>query len=323
MKIEEFTHYSTDGIHNIYVKAHIPDCHPKAVIHIIHGVAEHIGRYDDFAREMCKRGYLVYGADLLGHGRSISSEDEICYFAEKDGWMTVCRDIKLLSEIMRARYPATFYLFGHSMGSFLARTIYYKRLFPIDGLILSGSGTMSLLKIKAARFIAKREYKKLANKKGSSKLINSLAFGGYNKRVSKNPRTKSDWISSDRDEVDKYIADPLCGADASVSLFLDMLDGLEFINTNSNAQKVKKTIPVFIASGTKDPVGDMGKGPQKIKKVLKAAGVKSVRLRLYDGMHHEILHDRSKNAFIDDLDQWMRVLSDREKEKSRSTSGQG
>lgn len=298
MKVTEFDYKSADNIHDISAYACIPDGEVKAVLQVIHGVAEHFWRYGELCEFLTRRGILVFGNDHLGHGKT-GEKGKFGFFAETNGWEYVCRDTVKLSETVKAKYPGKKLIaFGHSMGSFILRTLFMQNRLDAEGYILSGTGHTPGIVIKGGRFISRRIYKKLDSKYDSSDTVTRLAFGSYSKAF-KNPRTGFDWISGDEREVDRYINDRYCGFPLSVSLFLDMLDGLDIIRKRKNYNSSHIGKKVLLISGKSDPVGNMGKGVKKVYKAMNKAGI-DTEMKLYEG-RHELLHENVRNKVMEDI----------------------
>ncbi len=275
---------------------------PKAVIVLLHGLAEHFGRYRRFAECLTKEGFALCGHDHLGHGAAVP-EEERGFFREKNGWETVCRDGASLVKAMRKDYPdSPIILMGHSMGSFMARTIYLRGLVPIDGLILSGTGNMSGAIVTGGKLVGKW----IALWRGKDKvspMLTSLALGAYEKPFK--GEGKNAWISSQAEEIARYNADPLCGFPVKIGMFLDMFDGLSYIFNKKNIRLADKSVPILFVSGKEDPVGDMGKGVTTAYRAFCEAGVQDVSMMLYDGCRHEILNDTCREQVERDILTWL------------------
>ena len=196
-----------------------------------------------------------------------------------------------------------YFLFGHSMGSFLSRTHLIRYPGRLSGCVLCGTGHQSAAIIAGGKLVADHEIKRLGKKAYSAK-ADDLAFGAYNKAFAPT-RTRFDWVSASEANVDAYIADPLCGGDTTLGLFRDMLDGLSCITKQSNINKMDKSLPVFFIAGDQDPVGDMGKGVQKAYNCFKKAGLQDVSIKLYHGLRHEILNEASKQYVYKDVLDWL------------------
>lgn len=303
MKFNEFTYPSSDGIHSIHSYEYLPDGEIKAVIQVCHGISEHFGRYKELWEYMTSRGVAVCGNDHLGHGKT-AEKSEYGYFADENGWQRVCDDVVRLFEIEKKKYNnAKYCLFGHSMGSFIARTVFMQGSIDADCYIFSGTGHQSGLTVKSGKLIGKAVRKTKKSKYDSDKFIKQLAFGSYNKKFEK--RTECDWISSDKVEVDRYMSDPMCNAPVSVGLFIDMLDGLDIIRKQKNYASCPKKSPVLFVSGTSDPVGQYGKGVEKVYSSMLKAGVNAKKY-MYEG-RHELFHEPVRENVLGDIYEWLSV----------------
>ena len=271
---------------------------------IAHGIAEHIDRYRPFMEFLADNGFVVAGNDHLGHGKSIRVPEEQGFFAEKDGWWRVVDDMDKLHDIMSNEYPELPYvLFGHSMGSFLTRTYLIKHPDKYDGVILSGTGHQSPALVLGGNAAAS-VMAKLNGAMGDGAKLDSLAFGTYLNKI-ENPRTKFDWLSRDTEQVDKYIADPLCGFVGKIGLYRDMMQGIKFITDKKNIAQMNKEKPVYFMSGDGDPVGDYGKGVERAYKAFCDAGLHDVFMRLYPGGRHEMLNETNKEQVYQDILSWL------------------
>ena len=300
----DFYFESSTVKNRIYVRQWTPDAEPRGIVQIEHGIAEHIERYDDFARFLADNGFIVVGDDHLGHGRSIAEGGEQGFFAESDGWEYVVRDIDKLHDIMHEKYPELPYIFfGHSMGSFLVRTYIIKHPEKPDAVIISGTGHQPLPMVLGGYAMASAAVKLHgAHKIGDT--LNNIAFGSYNKGYD-NARTEFDWLSRDTANVDKYIADPLCGFVPTVSLFRDMMGGIRFVTSQKNIDRMCQETPVYFMSGDADPVGENGKGVTRAYNAFCRAGLHDVKMRLYPGGRHELLNETNREEVYKDVLDWI------------------
>ena len=295
---------SSTGRTSIHALKCVPDGKPRAVVQIAHGIAEHIDRYRPFMEFLADNGFVAAGNDHLGHGKSIRVPEEQGFFAEKDGWWRVVDDMDKLHDIMSNEYPELPYvLFGHSMGSFLTRTYLIKHPDKYDGVILSGTGHQSPALVLGGN-VAASVMAKLNGAMGDGTKLDSLAFGSYLSKI-ENPRTKFDWLSRDAEQVDKYIADPLCGFVGKIGLYRDMMHGIKFITDKKNIAQMNKEKPVYFMSGDGDPVGDYGKGVERAYKAFCDAGLHDVFMRLYPGGRHEMLNETNKEQVYQDILNWL------------------
>ncbi len=303
-RFEDFYFDSSTGKNRIRVRKCLPDGQAKAIVQIAHGIAEHMERYDDFMEFLASHDYLVVGNDHLGHGKSIAKPSEKGIFADKDGWSHVVQDMDRLRDLMRREYPDLPYIFfGHSMGSFLTRTYLICHPDKYDAAILSGTGQQSKALV-AAGLAASQLLTRLNGPAGNGKALNDMAFGAYTKRI-ENPRTAFDWLSRKAETVDNYIADPLCGFVAKVSLYRDMMGGIKFISNQKNIDLMNKEAPVYFMSGAEDPVGDYGVGVERAYKAFCHAGLHDVSIRLYPGGRHEMLNETNNQEVYQDILNWL------------------
>lgn len=274
------------------------------VVQIAHGVAEYGVRYEPFARYLCSHGFVVVANDHLGHGQSVIGDGPMVYLGEENGWWNVVDDMEQLRQRTAKVFPdKPYFFFGHSMGSFLARSHLIRYPGVLDGCVLCGTGYMSGPIVAGGKLVADREIKRLGRKAFSVK-VDQLAFGAYNKKFAP-ARTAFDWLSVNEENVDAYINDPLCGGKTTLGLFRDMLDGLGYINKQSNISKMDMEVPVYFIAGDQDPVGDMGKGVQKAHDCFKKAGVRDLGIKLYHGLRHEILNESSRQYVYRDVLDWL------------------
>lgn len=302
----EFTFLSTDGKTQLHGMRWEPDGGSvRAVLQICHGVAEHIARYDAFARYLNGLGIAVVGHDHLGHGLSLPEGGTPVYFGESNTWNTVVDDIYVLHQRIRLWYPdVPLCIMGHSMGSFLTRTYLIRYPGTVKAAIIMGTGWQPKAVIAGGMAVAKA-VGAVVGENGTSDLVTNLAFGAYNKLFAPN-RTSCDWLSADEGNVDAYMADPLCGADATVGLFRQMLSGIRFNQKLSNLRQMDPRIPVLFVAGEKDPVGDCGNGVRRTYQEFRRAGLQDCTLKLYPGLRHEILNEKAQQQQIfEDIGQWL------------------
>ena len=280
-----------------------PQGNAVGIVQIIHGIAEHVERYDDFARYLNACGYLVVAEDHMGHGLTADLGGTKGYF--HGGWWAAVDDVCTLTKIAKEQYSNLPYiLFGHSMGSFMARSILIK--YPdmgIDGCVICGTGWQPTAVLGAGKFLASTICKVVEPTK-PSRMLHSIAFGAYNRRI-KQPRTPFDWLTSETHIVDAYAADPKCGFVASASLMLDMFKGIECIQEQTGLARMKKSLPVYFIAGGDDPVGDYGKGVQRTAQAFEKIGMQHVSMKIYPSGRHEILNERNKNEVYADVSDWI------------------
>lgn len=265
-------------------------------------MAEHGERYEDFAKFLCKNGYAVYANDHIGHGKSVATDDDLGYFGERDGWLGFVNDAKLLTDLAKGEYPdKPVVLFGHSMGSFIARSYCEKFGGDLAGAVFcgtSGTNPAAGVAIKLADVIAK-----IKGSRYRSEFINKLAFGAFNKKIEK-PRTPFDWLSRDNAQVDKYMADKYCGFLFTAVGYRDMSNVLVSVSGKSWYANLPFVLPILLISGEMDPVGAYGNGIRQVFRDLKSSGHKNVVMKLYKNDRHEILNELDKEDIFKDVVDW-------------------
>lgn len=301
----EFTYPSSDGVHNIYACQWLPDGgQPRAVVQIVHGVSEYVGRYDHVARRLADAGYVVCGEDHLGHGNTAKADSKFGYFGKHDGWTLVTADVRQLRILMGEQFPDIPYIMlGHSMGSFLTRTYLCRYPSTIDGAILSGTGQEPAALVACGKAIASL----IGRIKGMdtvSPLVHALSLGAYNKQFAPN-RTTADWISRDEAVVDAYLKDPFCSVMPAVGLYRDMLGGLQYIASKRALSQMDPGTPIYIFSGDKDPVGSSGEGVRKVHGYFQTYGTHDLTLKLYPDGRHEMFNELNRDEVIADLLAWL------------------
>ena len=276
-----------------------PEGDVRALYQICHGMAEYVMRYDEFAKRLNAEGYLVYGIDHPGHGES---EGIRGHFADKDGWKYLVECNVHAARVIKERYPdKKLTLMGHSMGSFIARTIagYYSD--TADEYVFMGTaGPNPILGVgKAlANFLTPFARRK------ANMFLAGLSTGPYAK-AEKTYKTPLDWLNTKDDEVQKYIADDGCGFPFTTAGYRDLMTGLSMIDVKKWAPLLDKSKRYLLVAGDRDPVGDMGEGVKKVYDAMVAAGV-DAKMKLYKGYRHEILNDTCKEEVTGDILAWLK-----------------
>ena len=281
-----------------------PEGEALGAVQLVHGIAEHSGRYAAFAEFLASRGYFVCSEDHMGHGQSVT---EGCpRGCVRGGWDAMAADVNALSETLRERFPgAPRFLLGHSMGSFLARTSLYT--WPEAGwrgVVLSGTAWQPGPILAAGKLVTRGEVRRQGTDAPSPRL-QALMFGSYTKQFD-DVRTPSDWICSDPAVVDAYQADPLCGFIPSGGLIEAMLAGIARNQKGENLAKMRRDLPVLFIAGDRDPVGLNGKGVEKSAAAFRKAGLQSVEVKLYAGDRHEVLNEVNRAEVWSDVLIWLR-----------------
>lgn len=298
--MEDIFYPSKDGKNTIHACIWRPEVEIKGVVQIIHGMAEYAQRYAPFAEFLAANGYLVCAEDHLGHGKSVKSEEDLGYFNDRKDYEIVISDIRELQlKISEQTGNIPYFLLGHSMGSFFCRT--YISMFGNDfaGAIIMGSGFKGKPLLNTALFMVNLNalFKGWRNR---SKFINSLAFGGYNKKI-KPVKCENDWLSVNPENVENYQADPLCGVKFTDNGYKILFSIIKKACSSKTIKSTPKDLPVLFVAGEDDPVGDYGKGVLKAHDKFKSAGVKDLSVKLYANSRHEILNDYCKDEVYKDV----------------------
>ena len=263
----------------------------KATLHIYHGMAEHSARYSEFAKYMNSEGFAVFCHDHMGHGGSLNG-DEKGYFNDKDGWEYASLDGYAIDLIIEEEYKdVPHFIFGHSMGSFMARKNIADHSEHYDAAVICGTGgSQGVIGILGKAIASFKQA--LFGAKHKDKMLDSMIFGAYNAKFKNDGHFA--WLSKDRTEVEKYIADPLCGFTCTSSFYKDLIGATIIANDPKTAQKIRKDLPILLISGSEDPVGNYSKGVESSYNLYKKAGIEDVRISIISGGRHEILNDYCK-----------------------------
>lgn len=290
--------------HELYYEIYEPE-NPKAHVHIIHGMAEHIGRYEEFARFLAGNGFAVSGHDQRGHGRTAQRNGVQGFFAEQDGFNRVVEDVEeVLGKVQPQIGELPLTVFGHSMGSFVARRYIQLYSSKISRVVLSGTGGDPGTAGKAGLLYALAAAK-FSGKDSISTTLGKLTFGSFIKPF-KDEGSLFAWLSRDKEAVEKYEADPMSGQPSTNQFYVDLFHGLSLIHKKSEVEKIRKDLPVLLVSGSKDPVGDNGKGLFSTAKQFQEAGMTNVKLYLAEEGRHELLHETNKQQHFDTILEWMK-----------------
>ncbi len=301
---DEFALTSCDGaLLACYVL--LPEGAPRAVVQISHGMAEHATRYVRLAQFLLKKGYAVYAHDHRGHGKT-SAGDMQGHFADTDGIKKAVADIRIVATYIHDAFPdVPHVLFGHSMGSFLARKYAAEFGDSLSGLIISGTGGDPGVKGFLARCIARAD-RIFYGARTLSPQMDKLLFGNFNRAFFPN-RTAFDWLSRDNQEVDDYINDPLCGFICTTQFYADLLSLVSDVSRIQTIERVPRSLPVLFISGDRDPVGNNGKGVTTIYARFKKTGVNDVTLHLYPSARHELTNEINRHEIFQDIAAWLDV----------------
>lgn len=271
----------------------------RAVVHIAHGMAEHAGRYARLAQSLTDARMLVYAHDQRGHGKT-ARPGELGHLH----WPDLVSD---LGELLRAeaeRHPGVpLVLFGHSMGSYVVQDILVDISDRLAAVVYSGSNGKPPPIAKVGRLLARAERLRLGPR-GTSKLLAMLSFESFNKAFAPT-RTTADWLSRDPAEVDAYVADPLCGFEATTTTWIGLLDTLDRISEPAHQRRIRKDLPVYVFAGSEDPASERTKTLRQLVAAYRDAGLTDVTHKFYPGARHETINETNREEVTRDLVAWI------------------
>lgn len=280
-----------------------PDFTSRAVVQIVHGMSEHVERYAPFAEFLVGRGFVVCANDHVGHGKT-AGERDLGHMPLANGADVLVEDVHALREKVCERYPhARHVMFGHSMGSFVTRVYLTRHADGLSAAILCGTGQQPRIQTVAGRVIT-RLIAQIRGERHVSRFVDSLGAGAYGRAI-KDARTDVDWISSDPDVVDEYIADPLCGQPFTVGAYATLASLVADATDARLARRVPKELPLLFVAGAEDPVGDCGRGVARAVDEYRNAGVRLVEMGIYPGARHEILNEPCHEAVWHDVEEFL------------------
>ena len=301
----EFTFPSTDGKTAITAYAWRPDGEPKAVLQIAHGMQEHITRYDEFAQFLAGRGFLVVGNDHLGHGKSVTSSDDLGYFGPGPSNLVVGDMQRLRQQTQEENPGLPYFMLGHSMGSFMLRKYLALNGRGLAGAIIMGTGFTPGGTTKGGLAVISI-LKKLRGERHKSAFIANLAFGkDYKPYDMTGNEPERSWLSHNIENVKAYYADPLCGFPFTLNGYQGLMEAVQFSCNQENVNAIPTEVPILLVSGGLDPVGGAGNGVRQVHRLFIAAGTQDLELKLYPDMLHEILNEPDRQQVFDDLAAWL------------------
>ena len=269
---------------------------PKAVIQMVHGMEEHKERYYDFCEFLAKQGFSSVVSDLRGHG---SNAPLLSHISDKHGERLLIDDQREIRKYIAEQFKdVPVYLFGHSMGTIISRVLLETEGDQYQKVALSGyvnPNTVAGIGAFLVSFISL-----FKGKKGHSKLINNMAMGPFTKAV-EDRKTDLDWLSYNKENVQKYIADPLCGVEFTLGSYHTLMKLLGLMAKPKNYNKVSKEQPILLISGDADPCTGGEKGRIASKDVLTKAGYENIEVNTLEHMRHEILNETEKEKVYQDL----------------------
>ena len=302
--ITEHRFLSADGVHTVYAEIYTPKHRTaKGIVQLSHGMTDYTARYIDLAEYLTSEGYIFAGHHHIGHGHTASKDEDLGYFGEKDGLDVLIKDMHTMNRYLRESYPALpLVVFGHSMGSFIARLYVLKHPHSAVGAIFHGTGGPNPL-IPLGRVVATVNGW-IHGSRHRSKFITSLAFGSYN---SKFPKEEGDnaWLTRDISRVSGRADDKFTNFTFTISGYRELFRMIADSNSNDWFKNYSREMPTLIISGDMDPVGDYGKGPEYIYKRLMQTGHGALSLKIYEGARHELFNETNREEVFGDIVGWL------------------
>ncbi len=297
MTKEEFFYPSADGVHSIHAVLWRPEGEVRGVVQLVHGICEYILRYEPFARFLVDHGFAVTGNDHLGHGLSVTDPSEYGYFTQ---WDPLVRDVAALRETVGAKFPgAPYFMLGHSMGSFVARTYLIDYPGTLTGCMLSGTTHYSPPEVAIGKLITR-----VGDPREVNRVFSAVSTGAYS-RSFRQARTSADWISRDPEVVNAYLSDPLCSFTTKGGMNRAMMVGLGRVGSRRELSKMDPATPIFFFAGDRDPVGGRGRDVKRVKALFDEAGCRDVSMKLYPGGRHEMLNETNRQEVYGDVLAWL------------------
>lgn len=277
--------------------------YPIGIVQVLHGMAEHSARYNDFAQFLNNKGYIVYADDHRGHGYSIAAGEVLGYIGD-DGFNNIVEDERIISKLIKKEYKELpLYIFAHSFGSFIGQEYIIRYSKEIDGIILSGSAKQDGIDVKAGRILASIQ-NRFFDSSSEAKLIDKLSFGSYNKKVG-DQNTKFDWLSQDNEQVKEYMEDKFCGFISPINFYYHIFKAFEELYKVDRLKTISKSLPILVLSGGMDPVGKYGRSVKRLYNQYKDLDMENLTLKLFEGGRHELLNEINREEVFEFVYDWL------------------
>lgn len=298
---------SKDGVHKLNVVIWEPSDMGKGVkgiVQLSHGMVEYIERYDDFARFLTTQGFVVIGNDHLGHGLTAGCDEDLGYFCKKNKSATVVRDLHTVTRYAKSKYKnAPCFLYGHSMGSFMARRYIMTFGNELAGVILAGTGGQKKSVLMAGE-LAANALELTRGERYRSPFLAAESFKGYLDRIP-DLKTNCDWLTRDLSIIKKYEGDKFTSFTFTINGFKTLFEVLEFVQDKRNFERIPKDLPVFLIAGDADPVGDYSEGVKKVASEYRKVGIREVEMKIYPGARHELINEINRDEVYADVTEWL------------------
>ena len=303
MQSKQF-HHPLVGGRSVFIHRWLPDGEAKSAVLIVHGMAEHGGRYARLAQALTDAGHAVYAPDLPGHGRTVRAPDELGHVADRGSWVTLLSAINAVRELIQhERHDPPIYILGHSMGSLLLQDYVVEHGHNLAGAIFSAT-TGDLGGLRAIAVTLVKAEALWYGRAHRSAVAGALTFKNFNRRY-KPARTEFEWLSRDAAEVDKYVADPACGFSCSCALWIDLFTAGAGWTDPERLARIPKNLPVLMIAGSDDPATRGEAGPRALEQNYQQAGLRDVIVRIWPGARHELYNETCRDEVTAETLAWL------------------
>lgn len=296
---------SADGRSTIAAKLWMPQGQPRGIVQLVHGMCEHIERYDEFARFLAEKGFAVCGHNHIGHGGSCPDQALYGHMPVDGGYNALVEDVHSMRQLAAQQLGSglPYFIVAHSMGSFVTRCYLASHGEGLSGVVLCGTGNLPVALSKTGIAVC-RLLAKLCGETFRSTFVDSMAAGGYGKKI-EGATSPLDWIACNPEAIASYKADPECGFMFTVGGYTALMSATAFCATRECVNAYPKDLPLLFVAGSGDPVGEFGKGVRAAAQLAESAGVRNVTTIIYEGMRHEILNEVERAQPMGDIATWI------------------
>jgi alpha-beta hydrolase superfamily lysophospholipase len=298
---------SSDNIHYLHHDFFEPsskDVDISATLLIVHGMAEHSGRYSDFAQFLADNGIAVATYDHLGHGQTIKTEADLGFFGEEHPVQSLLKDVIVMADSLKDRHPdVPHFVMGHSMGSFIVRNVLKHHAHNFTGAILMGSADANPL-AKVLLPINKL-LTRVAPRQPNTVFANVMNKVLNSQLSDRDSSSRFAWLSANKANIEAYEADPKTGFDFTNNGFMTLFTLMDTGLNKNWATTIAKNFPMLFISGEDDPIGEMGRGIRRVVTRLDKRNFSHVDIQLYPNMRHEVLHEKDKQTVYQDILEWI------------------
>ena len=276
---------------------------PSAIVQIVHGGAEHGGRYENLARALNAQGYAVYAEDHRGHGRTGEINTKLGDMGEANAFERVCDDVLALGRRARTENPGVpLAIIGHSLGSLITQRILLQHSEEYSAAVLSGSP--DILAIAAGAELVHAEVDRVGRDQ-VSEVLESATVENFAAAVP-DARTAYDWLSRDPEQVQLYANDPWCGYALCTGVWQDLIAAM-LVTTEASAvaATLRRDLPIYVLSGSDDPVHGNWSAIERLEGNYRNCGLSDLTVKSYAGGRHEMFNETNRDEVVAGLLDWL------------------